>query len=132
MDPKEYPANWRDIADAIKAAADWTCEHCGRKCRESGETLEAFKARLLESAMNDEEGLAMHVIEHTLAEVDAHPIRFILTVHHPNHDKDNPDAVLIALCSGCHLRADAPHHAQNARETRRRKKGQIHFSISES
>lgn len=26
-----------------------------------------------------------------------------LTVHHPNHDPENPDAVLKGLCATCHL-----------------------------
>lgn len=29
-----------------------------------------------------------------------------MTVHHPNCDTLNPDAVLIVLCARCHLKAD--------------------------
>ena len=25
-----YPENWREIADQVKEAAGWKCEHCGR------------------------------------------------------------------------------------------------------
>ena len=51
--------------------------------------------------------------------------RLVLTVHHINHvpsdcERDN----LVALCAPCHLRADAQHHARNARRTRARKSGQ--------
>lgn len=42
-----------------------------------------------------------------------------LTVHHINHTPEDCRLEnLIALCSGCHLRADAKFHA----ETRRRKR----------
>jgi 5-methylcytosine-specific restriction endonuclease McrA len=42
-----------------------------------------------------------------------------MSVHHLDHDPSNnaPDN-LIALCSGCHLRRDAPWHARNASHTR--------------
>lgn len=49
----------------------------------------------------------------------------VLTVHHINHiPSDCRRANLIALCAPCHLRADAHHHARNARRTRARKVGQ--------
>lgn len=48
-----------------------------------------------------------------------------LTCHHPHHDKANPNAVLEVLCAPCHLRADAKHHAANARVTRLKKRGQL-------
>ena len=45
--------------------------------------------------------------------------RRTLTVHHRDGDPGNcaPEN-LVGLCSACHLRADAPMHAQHARETR--------------
>ncbi len=43
----------------------------------------------------------------------------VLTVHHLDHDPSNCDPDnLIALCTVCHLRADAQHHARNAAITR--------------
>jgi hypothetical protein len=42
-----------------------------------------------------------------------------MSVHHKDHDPNNNHSDnLIALCSGCHLRADALHHARNAAITR--------------
>ena len=39
-----------------------------------------------------------------------------LTVHHINHTpEDCREENLIALCAGCHLRADAKHHAETRR-----------------
>jgi len=52
--------------------------------------------------------------------------RRVLTVHHINHiPHDCRESNLIALCAPCHLRADAQHHARNARRTRARKSGQM-------
>lgn len=43
-----------------------------------------------------------------------------------DHDPSNCDPDnLVALCAPCHLRADALHHARNARRTRARKRGQM-------
>ena len=42
--------------------------------------------------------------------------RRTLTVHHINHrPEDCREENLIALCAGCHLRADAEHHAETRR-----------------
>ena len=47
----------------------------------------------------------------------------VLSVAHLNHDTTNNDrSNLKVLCARCHLRHDAPYHAQNARQTRIRKK----------
>jgi 5-methylcytosine-specific restriction endonuclease McrA len=55
--------------------------------------------------------------------------RDMLTVHHIDHIPANcADDNLIALCSGCHLRADAQHHAKNAKRTRARRAGQMWLS----
>lgn len=56
-----------------------------------------------------------------------------MSVHHLDHDPPNVNASnLLALCSGCHLRRDAPHHAQNAARTRRARKiaaGQMEIEL---
>jgi 5-methylcytosine-specific restriction endonuclease McrA len=55
--------------------------------------------------------------------------RFVLTVHHIDHNPGNcDDDNLIALCAPCHLRADAQHHARNAKRTRARRAGQLWLS----
>ncbi len=47
----------------------------------------------------------------------------VLTVHHLDHDPSNCDPKnLVALCTVCHLRADAQHHARNAAITRAAKR----------
>jgi hypothetical protein len=53
----------------------------------------------------------------------------VLTVHHLDHNPVNcAEDNLIALCAPCHLRADANHHARNARRTRASKSGQMWLS----
>jgi hypothetical protein len=37
VDWSKYPADWKDIARAVKIEADWTCEQCGKQCRRPGE-----------------------------------------------------------------------------------------------
>lgn len=45
--------------------------------------------------------------------------RRTLTVHHINHiPEDCREENLIALCAGCHLRADTEHHAETRRNRR--------------
>lgn len=58
-----------------------------------------------------------------------HPVtgsKVVLTVAHLDHNPQNcADENLKALCQRCHLRYDAKHHAQNAAETRRKKKMEL-------
>jgi hypothetical protein len=55
--------------------------------------------------------------------------RFVLTVHHIDHNPANcADDNLIALCAPCHLQADARWHARNAKRTRTRRAGQLWLS----
>lgn len=92
MDKGRYPANWKQIALAVKEAAGWKCQGCGKQCRRPGEKL-------------DTPGKAGH--------------QYTLTVHHKDHRPENcqPEN-LIALCAPCHLRADAEHHADTRRKKR--------------
>lgn len=38
-----YPDDWDDIATAIKEAAGWRCEHCGKQCRRPDEPFDTHK-----------------------------------------------------------------------------------------
>lgn len=59
--------------------------------------------------------------------------RRTMSVHHLDHNPPNVDpSNLVALCSACHLRRDAPHHAQNAARTRYQKRvnaGQVELPL---
>jgi hypothetical protein len=45
--------------------------------------------------------------------------KVIIQAHHPNFDKMNPRAKLVALCEPCHLRADSEHNLQVKRQQAR-------------
>lgn len=46
MDRSKYPANWDEIATAVKEAAGWKCEICGKQCRRPGEPFDTHKNTL--------------------------------------------------------------------------------------
>lgn len=131
IDKSKYPANWKQIALAVKETAGWACQQCGRPCRKPGVIWGDFCNYLLEA----DHGALSHWYLETYDEVvyeesgeHTHiekPQRFTLTVAHLNHNESDcsPDN-LKALCSGCHLRYDAGHHAKNAAATRKRKQAQ--------
>ena len=92
MEKNRYPAEWKKIALAVKEAAGWKCQACGKQCRKPGEKLGT-------------PGRAGH--------------KYTLTVHHLDHQPENcaPENQ-IALCAPCHLRADAEHHAKTRKDRR--------------
>lgn len=93
-----YPANWKEISNAVKERANWQCEwinadgtRCERKHHEP---------------------------------IPNNPYRkTVLTVAHLNHiASDCRMENLRAWCQAHHLRYDAKMHAQHAQETLRRKR----------
>jgi hypothetical protein len=104
MNRSRYPENWEAIALACKTDANWQCQWCQRPCRRPDEDWGDFADHLepewrkdFYSEIYDEE-LGSVVIEKRS--------RFILTTAHLDHDPENPNARLAALCSGCHCRYD--------------------------
>lgn len=43
VDWNKYPATWKEIANRIKAEADYQCEMCGKQCRRPGEPFDTHK-----------------------------------------------------------------------------------------
>jgi hypothetical protein len=82
----QYPPNWKQIAYQAKVDAHWQCQTCGKQCRWPRESLAEFIART----------------GYDLAQVEAHPRRWRLTVAHLNHDPENLEAQLAVLCVPCH------------------------------
>lgn len=81
MNRKLYPKNWDEIARDIKIKANWTCQHCGKKCLEPEQVADAYHSDRRQWAL------------------------YTLTVHHLDHYPPNcHPSNLIALCSSCHLR----------------------------
>ncbi len=106
MDRKLYPANWEELALAIKAEANWHCEQCGRPCRQPGEEDDGLIERLCESAWKDE--LCEWVESEEFGAIEVPKLgRFTLTVAHLNHiPSDCSRKNLKALCAPCHCRYD--------------------------
>ncbi|MBW4617690.1 MAG: HNH endonuclease [Desmonostoc vinosum HA7617-LM4] len=78
MSQSRYSDNWKQLATAIKAAADWRCSKCGKVCLRPGEKPSNL----------------------TYSQRRA----YNLQVHHWNRDpSDNRVENLICLCSSCHL-----------------------------
>lgn len=102
VDKSRYPPDWDAIALAVKVAADWVCQDCGRQCRRPGEPFDTHRR-------------TMSVHHLGVARPDGSPGDM--------HDKqDCRPENLLALCSKCHLRRDLPGHVLNAARTRRAKR----------
>ena len=101
-----YPANWEEIAKSVKDKAEWICEECGRPCRKPGVNWPDFLEYIKITPWHSEAGKRQ---------------RFTLTVSHCNHiPADCRSENLRALCSVCHIRYDAGHHAQARRANKRK------------
>lgn len=89
-----YPKNWDSIAHAVKTAANWTCQSCGKVCRQQGEIWTDYLIRVNPS-VGEAIGMA------------AHPIRYDLNAAHLDHNPPNCNPEnLMALCNPCHCRMD--------------------------
>lgn len=114
MQSDRYPAHWKQIALAIKQAANWVCQDCGMQCRRPGEPFDTHKR-------------TMSVHHLGAPKPDGSPGDM--------HDKqDCRPENLLALCSACHLARDLPGHVANAARTRRAKRiaaGQLELIESE-
>lgn len=111
IDLSKYPPNWKEISFAVKEAASWNCQQCGRPCKKPTETWDDLKYRLARKSKK----LYQECVEKK--------IRFVLTTAHLDHDTQNNRLNnLAAYCSACHLRYDSKHHAKNAAKTRAKTK----------
>ena len=112
MRREAYPADWREIALAIKVAADWICQDCGMQCRRPGEPFDTHRR-------------TMSVHHLGAPRDDGSPGDM--------HDKmDTRPCNLLALCSRCHLARDLPGHVANAARTRRQRRveaGQMEIEL---
>lgn len=95
VDWRKYPPNWKAIARAVKEAADWRCEKCGKQCYRPGEPVLFWRNVLTVAHYPDEDPM--------------------------NVEPEN----LHAWCSVCHLRADAKMHARHRRDKRIAETGQV-------
>jgi|GEM_PF-2078646 len=47
VDWSKYPPNWHESVTAVKLAAGWKCEKCGKQCRLPGDFFETHRRPLL-------------------------------------------------------------------------------------
>lgn len=116
MDRSQYPKDWGAISLEVKNKADWTCQECDKPCRRPDESWPEFVGRLLNDVRDDWYALTSDEITNSIGEygVIERPQRFTLTVAHLNHTpSDCRLENLKALCSTCHLKYDAKHHARS-------------------
>lgn len=107
MDRRLYPSHWNVIAYVIKSEANWTCEECGRPCRQKPESWGDFFDRVGWEYASEPWG------------------RFVLTVAHLDHRPENCDrGNLRALCSACHCRYDLRQMVRK-RYLKRERHGQL-------
>lgn len=130
MNRSLYPKNWDEMARSVKDSSQWRCQECDRPCRMPDESLMNFFPRLLRDKPDNSR--ALYKTDDKLSNIsEFKPGRFVLTVAHLNHDpSDNSPGNLRALCSVCHLRHDAAHHARSRKSNRFKrleKNGQLTF-----
>lgn len=117
MNRADYPPDWPAISRRARDAA-------GNRCQQCGVANGAVGARDRHGEWHDEDDIhAMNSdVGYGLFDGEfPEMIRIVLTCHHPDGDKANPDARLIVMCQRCHLNADRAHHLAKAAQTRRRK-----------
>ncbi|HEY9835432.1 MAG TPA: hypothetical protein V6D27_00830 [Vampirovibrionales bacterium] len=125
MNRSLYPPDWKAIALKIKEKAGWTCQECGKPCLPPNTEWHDWVNYLLQNVSDEWYALTcdeIHDSETGEWGFVERPRRFTLTVAHLNHNPaDCRPENLKALCSTCHLRYDAPHHARSRRANQQKK-----------
>lgn len=118
-----YPANWLEIRAAILERAEHRCEKCKaldrtRICRGAGRHAATYMTDSAE-VFDAETGAYLGPMSMHDYEVGK-MVDIVLTIAHLDHIPEHCDPTnLRAWCQRCHLRYDAAHHAETARNTRR-------------
>lgn len=113
VDWSKYPKDWKAIRARIQERAGDRCEWCGLR-------NSVIVIRYPDGATRYPNHTEYDPSDDPLGR--GRVVKIVCTTAHVNHDTtDNRDENLAFLCQRCHLRHDAPLHAKNAAETRRRK-----------
>lgn len=119
-----YPENWNEIRAMILQRAGDCCEGCkvrngDRITRGIGESAGTYMNR--DGYVFDaDHGTQLGRVRLSDYEGTGRWISVVLTIAHLDHTPENCDPTnLRAWCQRCHLRYDATHHAETARQTRR-------------
>lgn len=131
-----YPKNWQEIREQILARAGNCCEQCKVAngqiiARGTGPFAGTFQADTAE-VFDAETGEYIARVRMSEFQVK-NMVTIVLTIAHLDHQPENCDpANLRALCQMHHLRHDAAHHAETARNTRRERLAVADLFESES
>jgi hypothetical protein len=108
MDLSRYPTDWPTFTLELRDSKKWTCEHCGKQCRKTGELLSEFILR----RWGNEQG---QIIGNEWRDAVDFPKKYSLTTAHLDQNpKNNDPSNLKALCMVCHLQHDRPYFKSNA------------------
>lgn len=123
-----YPPDWPEIRARILERADNKCEQCKLPNGAfviRGDGKDAGTYQLYDGdgeVYDDETGAYLGVCRASEYSIKSMS-KVVLTVAHLNHEpEDVRDENLRAWCQMHHLRYDAEHHAETARQTRRNRK----------
>lgn len=120
-----YPNNWQEIRTAILERANNCCEQCRVKngsLIQRGFWKDRGTFRCEDGAVRNEDNGWWLGCAHE-SDYCGEWKRIVLTVAHLDHIPEHCDpSNLKALCQLHHLRYDAKHHAETARQTRHARK----------
>ena len=135
MQRELYPDDWDAIATAIKSAANWHCQECGKPCLQPGEDFSDLWERLQGTEWGEKLPEEEDLIELPFSEfkrlTKSLTATFTLTVAHLNHVPSDCRAEnLRALCAPCHCRYDT-HPTQRAikRRLKQERLGQLPLEL---
>ncbi len=123
MKRSDYPPDWPAISKRVREAAGQMCEWCGV----ANGAVGARDRHGDWHADDDIHAMNSSVGEDLFAGEFPRMVKMVLTVAHI-HDPDPMNCEpenLKALCNRCHLNHDRAHHIAQARERRRRERGQL-------
>jgi len=113
-----YPADWEQLTAQLKDEVGQCCEQCGVENH-----VWIYRNKLDPSkwiGVDQEEELYYH---RTLYPTKPHEV-VLTTAHLDRNPANNERSNLRVLCQRCYLVYDSPHHVENARQTRIKKKRQ--------
>lgn len=121
---KRYPENWKQIRARILKRARNCCEQCRVP---NGVTINRGIGRdkgtyqMPDGSIRHEDNGGLVCLRPF--DYAGLPVKIVLTIAHLDHTPENcKPSNLRALCQLHHLRYDAAHHAETARQTRRARK----------
>lgn len=112
---RDYPPNWKEIANEVKQDAGWKCEWCEAKHlsiikrNKDGTWIEIIVV------WNEAHQCYDETAKLSWARLSYHGLTKVIltTAHLDRNSKNNQRANLAALCQRCHLKYDVFQHIAN-------------------